>query len=302
VTSGQTIGGFVAKEMDRRRRDIVSPEGLALAVELADHGERATALVLDLFIWLCITVVLSIATMLALGGIAAAFHRDGGDTIIAIVLFIGFVVRNLYFIHFELSWQGATPGKRIVGLRVVDRHGGPLLPGAVIARNLTREIETFMPLGILMSAQARGWEELSLGIWLLLFMMLPCFNRDRLRVGDIIAGTMVIAVPRRVLLGDLVERAFHHSFTERQLGAYGAFELQVLEDLLRRPEGPDSGRLRREVCDRICRKIGWATPVAEADVALFLKDFYTAERAFLEREQLFGKPRADKNFRDRPDA
>ena len=66
-----------------------------------------------------------------------------------------FVVRNLYFIHFELSWRGATPGKRIVGIRVIDRRGGPLLPAAVIARNLTREVEIFIPLRVLISATAR---------------------------------------------------------------------------------------------------------------------------------------------------
>ncbi len=234
----------------------MSPEGVALSVEIADNGERATALVLDLFIWLCATIVLCLAAWLTLGKLAPVMLQ--GSALAAIVLFIGFVIRNLYFIHFELAWQGATPGKRIVGLRVVDRAGGPLLPGAVIARNLTREIEAFMPIGILMSAQTQRWEMLSIGIWLMLFTLLPCFNRNHLRVGDLIAGTMVIAIPRRVLLGDLVETAYRHSFTERQLGAYGAFELQVLEELLRRPENAESGRLRREVCERICRKIGWA--------------------------------------------
>jgi uncharacterized RDD family membrane protein YckC len=298
--SGRATGVVLADDSKRRRRDIVSPEGVALSVEIADNGERATALVLDLFIWLCATIVLCLTAWLTLGKLAPVMLQ--GSALAGIVLFVGFVIRNLYFIHFELAWQGATPGKRIIGLRVVDRAGGPLLPGAVIARNLTREIEAFMPIGILMSAQTQRWEMLSIGIWLMLFTLLPCFNRNHLRVGDLIAGTMVIAIPRRVLLGDLVETAARHSFTERQLGAYGAFELQVLEELLRRPENTESGRLRREVCERICRKIGWATPVAEADVALFLKDFYTAERAFLEREQLFGKPRADKNFRDRPGA
>jgi uncharacterized RDD family membrane protein YckC len=300
VTSGEASGQVFADVSRRRRRDIVSPEGLALAVELADHGERATALVLDLFIWLVASLVLCLLALWALGGIASYLHRGGG--IVALTLFIAFVVRNLYFIHFELAWQGATPGKRIVGLRVVDRGGGPLLPGAVIARNLTREIEAFMPIGILMSAQTQRWENLVIGLWLLLFTLMPCFNRNHLRVGDLIAGTMVIAIPRRVLLGDLVEKTYRHSFTERQLGAYGAFELQVLEELLRRPENIESGRLRREVAERICRKIGWTTPLPEADVADFLRDFYTAERAFLEREQLFGKPRADKNFRDKPSA
>jgi hypothetical protein len=68
----------------------------------------------------------------------------------------------------------------------------------------------------------------------------------------------------------------------------------VLEELLRRTNLPDAQRLRREVCDKICRKIDRREPVPETDTLVFLKDFYTAERAHLEREQLFGRPRADK--------
>jgi hypothetical protein len=54
-------------------------------------------------------------------------------------------------------------------------------------------------------------------------------------------------------------------------------------------------RVLNEVCDKICRRIGWTAPVAPADVVPFLREFYTAERAFLEREQLYGKVRADKH-------
>jgi hypothetical protein len=93
-----------------------------------------------------------------------------------------------------------------------------------------------------------------------------------------------------------VESAAHYAFTEKQLRAYGAFELQVLEELLRRPAGADTNRLLREVADKICRRIEWTAPVPDADIRVFLREFYTAERAFLEREQLFGKPRADKYY------
>jgi hypothetical protein len=65
--------------------------------------------------------------------------------------------------------------------------------------------------------------------------------------------------------------------------------------LLRRPRAPEAERLRREVCDKICRKIAWAEPIADKDCAEFLRDFYTAEREFLEREQLYGRSRADKH-------
>jgi uncharacterized RDD family membrane protein YckC len=218
---------------------------------------------------------------------------------VSVALFIGFIIRNLYFVYFEIAWRGATPGKRVIGLRVIDRHGGPLLPTAVIARNLTREVEMFLPLGILMSwgRPAEGvadWEEFSLAIWMLFFALLPAINRDRMRGGDLIAGTMVIALPKRALLSDLVDGAVQFFFTEQQLRAYGAFELQVLEELLRRPDSAESLRVLNDVCDKICRRIIWTTPVPPNQVARFLRDFYTAERAFLEREQLYGKGRADK--------
>ena len=55
-------------------------------------------------------------------------------------------------------------------------------------------------------------------------------------------------------------------------------------------------RLLTEVCDKICKRIEWTAPIAPADIMPFLREFYTAERGFLEREQLFGKPRADKHY------
>jgi hypothetical protein len=129
---------------------------------------------------------------------------------------------------------------------------------------------------------------------MLFFAVLPAINRDRMRGGDLIAGTMVIALPKRALSSDLVEERLQFTFSEPQLRAYGAFELQVLEELLRRPDLPDSRKVLSEVCDKICHKIGWTAPVPPDQVVLFLRDFYTAERAFLEREQLYGKGRADK--------
>ena len=278
----------------RERRQIITPEGVPVTVELADYGERLVALVIDLFIWLLATLAIFIPIVLAVG-------MSGGSLIaISIALFIGFIVRNLYFVYFELAWRGATPGKRWVGLRVIDRAGGPLLPSAVVARNLTREVEMFIPLGVLLTwgKAANGmvdWENLAVAVWLMFFAALPFINRDRMRGGDLIAGTMVISLPKRALSSDLVERAVRFAFTEQQLRAYGAFELQVLEELLRHPDTPDSMRVLNEVCDKICRKIAFTTPVPPTDVALFLREFYTAERAFLEREQLYGKARADKH-------
>lgn len=277
----------------RERRNIVTPEGVPIPVALADHSERFTAFALDWVIWTLLLLAIYLPLLLVAG--------FGSFTLIAIsiALFIGFVVRNIYFVYFEIAWRGATPGKRIVGIRVVDRAGGPLLSSAVIARNLTREVEMFLPLGILLSGgkSAGGGVDLmqlSIGVWLVFFAALPLINRDRMRGGDLIAGTMVIALPKLTLLSDLVERAAQFTFTEQQLRAYGAFELQVLEELLRRPPTPAGAVVLREVCDKICHRIGWTSEVPQNQLVTFLRDFYTAERAFLERGQLYGKVRADK--------
>jgi uncharacterized RDD family membrane protein YckC len=276
----------------RQRREIVTPEGVPLTVELAEFSERAIALLIDLLIWLGA----SIAIVLALGYFTA--RGLSWIVLVGVLNLIMFLLRNLYFIHFELSARGATPGKRAVGIRVTDRRGGPLLPTAVIARNLTRELEVFVPIGILLSGPGGGsgvhWGYLLLFGWLLCCLGLMFFNRDRMRGGDLIAGTLVIAVPRQRLLGDLVETHVRFVFADRQLGAYGKRELQILEDLLRRPDNRESRELLRDVCDRICRKIEWSEPLAPENTVLFLRDFYTAQRAYLEREQLFGRPRADK--------
>jgi len=283
----------------RKRREIVTPEGVPIMVELADYGERLSAFFLDWLLWMLAMIVVFVSIVLAIG---TARSELSAQLAISVALFMAFIIRNMYFVFFEIAWRGATPGKRAVGLRVIDRQGGPLLPTAVIARNLTREVEMFLPLGVLLTG-GRGatgsvdWEQLTLAIWMLFFAVLPAINRDRMRGGDLIAGTMVIALPKRALSSDLVEAAARFSFTEQHLRAYGAFELQVLEELLRRPDSPESRRVLNDVCDKICRRIGWTDPVPPADVAVFLRDFYTAERAFLEREQLFGKGRADKYAR-----
>jgi uncharacterized RDD family membrane protein YckC len=278
----------------RERRQIITPEGVPLSVELADYGERLVAFTIDLVIWLILIIAIMVLLVSAIGISGASLIA------ISISLFIAFIIRNLYFVAFELAWRGATPGKRLVGLRVIDRAGGPLLPSAIVARNLTREIETFLPLGVLLSAPkgaggAVDWSNLAIAFWMLFFAALPFINRDRMRGGDLLAGTLVISMPKRVLLSDLVEQKARFSFTSAQLRAYGAFELQVLEELLRRPITADTERLLGEVCDKICRRIEWTTPLTPADVGPFLREFYTAQRAFLEHEQLFGKARADKH-------
>jgi uncharacterized RDD family membrane protein YckC len=302
--------GELIEGIKRKRKELLSPEGVPLDIQIAGHGERLTAFTIDMV--LMIAVIYGLYLILSL----LLFSRAGAVTFkigMTVILFIAFIVRNLYFLHFELAWQGRTPGKKICSLRVISRAGGELSPSSVVARNLTREVEIFLPLGLFLSidADSATLGKAALLGWAVVLAALPLFNREHLRAGDLIGGTQVIAMPKRVLLGDLTEQPRisqrtvvalpkNYIFTHEQLAIYGKFELQVLEEILRRPANVENDRLLTEVCTKICRKIGWDEPVPPEDTRSFLNDFYTAERANLERSQLFGNVREDKTTALKP--
>ena len=109
------------------------------------------------------------------------------NAVFAIIWLLGFfVLRNFWFALFELGSRGATPGKRVMNLRVVARDGARLTGAAVVARNAMREIEVFLPLSFLGEQAAQGTADSFLTIfalgWSGIFLFFPLSNRDRLRV------------------------------------------------------------------------------------------------------------------------
>ncbi len=260
-----------------RRRRFLPPEGVDLRVRLADGGERLGALLLDLGLML----VGLVAAVLLLGHLAAGLG-----------LLAAFLVRNCYFLWFEMGPRAATPGKRALGLRVASRAGGRLSADAVLARNLMREIELFLPLTLLAAGHVLGGlATLFALLWSLCFALFALFNADRLRVGDLVAGTWVVAVPRPGLAPDLAARAAPAgpAFTQAQAEAYGEQELFVLEDVLR---AGDPATLA-EVARLIRARIGWAG--ATMPDAAFLNAYYAAARRRLEQRRLLGRRRRDKH-------
>jgi uncharacterized RDD family membrane protein YckC len=272
----------------RTERRLLTPEGVPLRVELAEPGERIAAFLADIGIS---TVA---ALLILLVGVLGSF---GMEATTAAALFLSFLVRNAYFVFFELRWAGQTPGKRMLGLRVIDRRGGPLRAGAIVSRNLTRQAEFFFPVEMLVMAQGWVWSPgqiLPAVIWIGAMIAIFYFSPDRLRAGDLIGGTIVIAVPKRILAEDLAKEQTTFEFTYEQLQHYGVKELQVLEDVLRQPHNTESARLRREISDRIQKRIEWTKPFTGREIENFLRDFYTAQRAFLESRKNLGDERADK--------
>jgi hypothetical protein len=158
-----------------------------------------------------------------------------------------------------------------------------------------REVEVFLPLSFL-GAQGQGVDAalIALGaIWSGVFVLFPLFNRDRRRLGDLAAGTMVIKAPKKLLQADLAgigaAAAAEIAFTPAQLDVYGVKELHVLEDVLR----AGNRKSMAEVAQRIRAKIGWEGPADLAD-RNFLNAYYAALRARLESRLLFGRRKKDK--------
>ena len=277
----------------RFRRSLVTPEGVDIGLRIASAAERAGAFIVDAIIILLIMIGLSL-----LAGAAASTTRS--FDLVGIVWLIGFfVVRNFYFTAFEISPRAATPGKRLLKIRVASRSGGILGAEAVFARNAMRELEVFLPLTfIVSSAQSIDAVITLLGlIWAGIFVLFPLFNRDRLRAGDIIAGSWVVQAPARMLLPALAANPVDAPpttklFTVDQLDAYGVKELQVLEDVLR----ANTRESISIVAVRIRAKIGWTSRPDETDRG-FLNAYYIELRRHLESRLLMGKRRADKHDR-----
>jgi uncharacterized RDD family membrane protein YckC len=275
-----------------RYRMIVTPEGVPLRFGVGAAGDRVVALFLDLLLMAVGVLVLLFVLLMA---------HDSAFTWSAVLVAL-FLLWTFYFVLLEAR-RGDTPGKRAMGLRVISRNGGPLSVRAVLARNVTREFEVLLPVAALSGPEqvlpgAPVWVAVLASLWLVVVLFVPLLNRDRLRIGDLLGGTMVVRAPRTVLLPDLSERpptgglpgpAFE--FTREQLDVYGIYELQVLENLLRLP--PEANEAARDVAaKKIREKIGWTGEVTGRD--RFLSDFYAAQRGRLEQELLLGRRREKK--------
>ena len=271
---------------DRFRRTFVTPEGVDLRLELASGASRAGAFLIDALMMIVLLIMVTI--------VLVYMAVPGVDQFLAILWLLGFfILRNGWFSLFEMGSRGATPGKRLLGLRVVARDGARLTGAAVVARNAMREIEVFLPLSFLAARAAEGAADTFLVIFSLLwsgiFLFFPLFNKDRLRIGDLVAGTWVVSLSKLALSRDLVSSSAKPSrtFSDEALSLYGIYELQTLEEVLRQ-ENPEA---IATVARTIRAKAGLTD---DGDDSGFLSDYYTALCAKLESGLLVGRRRETK--------
>jgi uncharacterized RDD family membrane protein YckC len=150
---------------------IETPEQTVLEFPLAGIGSRSLALAID--------TLLQIAILIALGLLGAIISyeaylpRFGKQYVYAILIFVAFFSQFGYFAFFETIWNGRTPGKRWIHLRVIMDSGRPLGAQGAILRNLMRIVDS------LPSIYAVG-------------IITSLISPQNKRVGDYLAGTVVI--------------------------------------------------------------------------------------------------------------
>ncbi|HRH40639.1 MAG TPA: RDD family protein [Pyrinomonadaceae bacterium] len=163
---------------------IETPERVQLAFALASIGNRFLAVVVDHFIQYLSIFVVAWA-LISLTKVGQSIQKEGFSQFLdempkwtlAILIIILFLIFAGYFVFFEWIWNGQTPGKRLMKLRVIREDGRPITFWEALARNLLRLFDTFP--GFIIPIYSIGL--------ITIFMS----NRDQ-RLGDLFAGTVVV--------------------------------------------------------------------------------------------------------------
>ncbi len=215
-----------------------TPEGITIELRPAGLTSRFYAFLLDWLIRLGVIYAVAIVTT-AMGGLG-----------LALMLILFFALEWLYPVAFELSRWGATPGKRVMGLKVVMDSGLPVTPAASLARNLLRAAD-FLPM-------LYGFALASMLI-----------RKDFKRLGDIAAATLVVYQPLpapKVVLREIEPLAPARSLGPQDQAAVIALAARAsrltparLDELaaLAAPVSGDSGRSGPQVTQRVLAVAQW---------------------------------------------
>jgi uncharacterized RDD family membrane protein YckC len=214
---------------------IETPERVQLEFALASIGNRFLACMVDhlIQIFAVVLVLVAVGSILSLGSStpsASTIEKEAADLpkwVIAIMIIVIFLLFTSYFAFFEWLWNGQTPGKKLLRLRVIREDGRPITLWETIARNLLRLFD-IMPLPFY-----------SIG-----FITVFLSSRDQ-RIGDLFAGTVVVRerideAPTfdDVFANPTADSAFRRlqvqtSFTA-DLSVLAEKEIEVVETFLRR--------------------------------------------------------------------
>jgi uncharacterized RDD family membrane protein YckC len=210
---------------------IDTPEQIALEFPLAGVGSRFLAIAFDTLLQAIVGASLGIAAGVV-GLAVTAVNRSAGPWVLAGALLGFFVVYTGYFAAFEALWRGQTPGKRLVGLRVMDVSGSPVTVYAAILRNVIRIVDQ-LP-----------------GIYAVGIVSVLVTSRHQ-RLGDLAAGTVVVHERTETLVVPSTAAPVGAPMGAHQLTADDLF---LMESFLRR-RGDLDPMLRLDTARRIVQRM-----------------------------------------------
>ena len=173
---------------------IDTPENVSFTYDIAGIGNRFIGALIDTIFVACLLLLLNILLFVILSWGGSSFPEDIFDNesaswfkglTIALYILLQFVIFWGYYTLFEYLWNGQTPGKRLVKIRVLRLDGNPIGFVEAILRNLVRPID-FLPSGY------------GLGL-----VVMFCNEKTR-RLGDWAAGTVVVRMRADLSLDSLV--------------------------------------------------------------------------------------------------
>jgi uncharacterized RDD family membrane protein YckC len=183
--------------------EIVTPENIAFEYRVAGPFRRVLAYAIDMVLRLGLAILMSI--LLCMG-----FAWIVGEAVFGLIFIIYFFITWLYGGLFETFMNGQTPGKRMIGIRVLTAEGQPINGMQAMIRNILRTADELPPLPL----QAFPWIERAIedatGEEMMVFYFIPTFvlglvvmasNRRFQRLGDLVCGTVVIIEERQWLTG-----------------------------------------------------------------------------------------------------
>ncbi len=155
---------------------IDTPENVTFDYDVAGIGSRFLAALADTLAILVLQVII-LGTLLWLvlrsAPTDSLFGSNAGYWFLGIVTLLSFIFFWGYYIFFEIMWNGQTPGKRWIGLRVIRLDGTPVTVAEVVIRNLVRMLD------LLPTAYGVG-------------VVTMFINENSRRLGDLAAGTVVV--------------------------------------------------------------------------------------------------------------
>jgi uncharacterized RDD family membrane protein YckC len=163
------------------RYTIDTPENIEFAYDIAGIGSRFLAAIIDTLLLGCAEIIIILIVGLTSTAIGL---RAAGSLLAALGGLLAFAILWGYYIVFELLWNGQSPGKRVIGLRVVREGGRPITFVGSAIRNLIRIVD-FLPA--------------LYGIGVVVMFV----DRRSRRLGDLAAGTLVVKERRGVTLASL---------------------------------------------------------------------------------------------------